>query len=465
MKLFIPIITLSLLTDLVAFIPPPLRLYRHEVRPFPHKNRWTAKQAISPDSMSNHTCRTCNTCNTTIKSKVECKHNSTFIPTITLEMPHVIRTPLFSEEGNFAFTSTSGFNFTNIGGYDIVKQELIQIINVLLHPSNYSQYSVRVPRGVLLYGPPGTGKTLLAKCLAGQTEIPFLATSGTVFVEKYVGVGAARMRELFAFAKSNSPCIVFIDELDAIGRHRSGEAGAANVERDQTLNQLLIEMDGFHSQNDIVVIGATNRVDMLDEALRRSGRLDKSFYVGTPDANTRCEIIDIHRTGKPINASTNEIAEMTPGLSGADIESLLNEACLRGIRKNTLPVDSDQLEYIIDQMTLGRTASTKATPSDDDLWRISVHELGHAFVSLKTRFHGKLKAIKIITQSATTAGVTIFQPSEITMPTREYLDERIRVLFGGRIAEELVFGTDGVSVGATEDLQVVKQLAEQMVVL
>lgn len=369
-----------------------------------------------------------------------------------------------SENGNFETSNEKvAYNFTMIGGYDDVKEELVQTVDFLLRPEEYTKHNVRLPRGVLLYGPPGTGKTLLAKCLAGEAKVPFIATSGSSFQEKYVGTGAARVRELFTFAKTQCPCIVFIDELDAIGRHRSADNEGAHAERDQTLNQLLVELDGFDTNSKVVIVAATNRVDILDSALRRSGRMDRTIHVGLPDSVTRKSIVDIHRQGKPIDVPTEDIVELTSGMSGADIENLLNEVVLHAIRKKTLPVDQVQMEMFYDQMVVGRSVSLKSM-SEDMLWRIAVHEMGHAFVSLKTRHHGPLRKVTIVSPSASAAGFTMFtQESNGVSTTREGLEERICVLLGGRACEELVFGVDGVSCGASEDLEACRQLAEQMV--
>ena len=360
------------------------------------------------------------------------------------------------------------YNFTHIGGYEEVKEELIQVTDFMRNPEKYKPYKVRLPRGILLYGAPGTGKTLFAKCVAGECNIAFIATSGSEFQEKYVGMGASRVRELFEFARQNTPCIIFIDEMDGIGRKRGSDGEAAQAERDQTLNQLLVEMDGYNGNEQIMVMGSTNRIDILDPALLRPGRLDKHIQVSLPDFNTRCAIIKIHLDNKPVNVTVEAIAKSTAGWSGAQIENLLNEVSLYGIRKNVLPVNSSVLETYTDYAILGKVM-TPLNFSVSTLWRIAVHEMGHALVAMNTQHHEKPSKCSIISPNGQMAGYTTFDRNtqhknedDGVLMTREYLGDRMSILLGGRIAEEIIYGTS-VSTGASDDLQKCLDLAKKMV--
>jgi cell division protease FtsH len=360
------------------------------------------------------------------------------------------------------------YNFTHIGGYEEVKEELIQVTDFMRNPEKYKPYKVRLPRGILLYGAPGTGKTLFAKCVAGECNIAFIATSGSEFQEKYVGMGASRVRELFEFARQNTPCIIFIDEMDGIGRKRGSDGEAAQAERDQTLNQLLVEMDGYNGNEQIMVMGSTNRIDILDPALLRPGRLDKHIQVSLPDFNTRCAIIKIHLDNKPVNVTVEAIAKSTAGWSGAQIENLLNEVSLYGIRKNVLPVNSSVLETYTDYAILGKVM-TPLNFSVSTLWRIAVHEMGHTLVAMNTQHHEKPSKCSIISPNGQMAGYTTFDRNtqhknedDGVLMTREYLGDRMSILLGGRIAEEIIYGTS-VSTGASDDLQKCLDLAKKMV--
>jgi cell division protease FtsH len=370
-----------------------------------------------------------------------------------------------SSEGSFTLQeNTQGYDFTKIGGYDEVKAELLQVVDFFLNSAKYSAYDLRTPKGLLLEGPSGNGKTLFARCLAGETNSSFIATVGSEFNEKYVGVGAARVRELFNFAKANQPCIIFIDEIDAIGRKRSGGTEGSDSERDQTLNQLLSAMDGF-VQDSVLIVGATNRIDVLDSAIKRPGRFDKIIHVPNPDAEAREEIIKIHLGKKPIEASVEEVVRMTAGLSGAQIENLLNEATLMALRRDTLPVGMKVLEEAKERLTIGNIVK-KRKLKDNTLQRIAVHEMGHFLSSLRSKVSEKPVKVSIDVMSSNALGVTIFEhvggDVDDGLFTLEFLEERLCVLLGGRIAEEVVFGTS-VSSGALSDLESAFLIAKQMV--
>jgi cell division protease FtsH len=372
--------------------------------------------------------------------------------------------PQTSESGTFRLEKDVPVNFTDIGGYEGVKEELMQCVDFMLQPQLYQQYNVRLPRGVLLHGPPGTGKTLLARCMAGEANVSFIATSGAAFHQRYVGVGSERVRELFDFTRKNAPCIVFIDEIDALARRRSGDAEAAHAERDTTLDQLLVELDGFSQTDRVMLVAATNRADILDEALTRSGRIDKTITIGLPDAKTRASIIRIHSHNKPLNVSAGFLVDITNGLSGADIESLLNEVVLHGIRKDSLPVNESQVEAFHEHLLLGRSASSVSV-SETVLRRISFHEMGHVLVSLYMPSHGRMRKVTVASSAAGTPGYTIFDSVIDDLPTKEYLEERMCVLLGGRAAEEVVYGSDHVSTGAHQDLTQCRDIAESMLAL
>ena len=380
------------------------------------------------------------------------------IPTVTRKEQSAT-----SESGTFRLERNLPLNFTHIGGYDEVKEELLQCVHFMNHPQLYQQYNVRLPRGILLHGPPGTGKTLFARCLAGEANTSFVATSGSAFHQRYVGVGSERVRELFEFSRKHSPCIIFIDEIDAVGRKRSGDEQASQAERDTTVNQLLTEIDGFSQSDRVMLVAATNRPDILDEALSRSGRIDKSITVGLPDAKTRAAIVAIHGHKKPINVSVEFLVDITSGLSGADIESLLNEVTLHGIRKNTLPINETQIEAFHEHLLVGRSV-VRSEVSDVVLRRVSVHEIGHALVSLYMEHHGKVRKITVASSAAGTPGYTVFDAGTSTddLPTKEYLEERMCVLLGGRAAEDVVFGSDHVSTGAVQDLNQCRDITESM---
>lgn len=371
----------------------------------------------------------------------------------------------FSGEGNFQILRNPEYSFKDVGGYYKIKDELLQISDILLNYEKYSKYNVRTPKGIIFEGPPGNGKTLMAKGFSGELNVSFIPVSGSEFSEKYVGVGAMRVRELFKLAEENRPCIVFIDEIDALARKRGMDSVSSNSEKDQTLNQLLISLDGFKGSNGIFVIGATNRVDLLDSALMRPGRMDKNIFMGNPDSDTRRAILEIHSEGKPMDTqiTLDTLVEMTGGFSGAQIENLLNEAMLRALRESRTAITMEDLEYIMNRILAG-WQSTESKYSDDIIQRIVIHEMGHAVVGFLCKQHPKLVKVCLNLWSPKTPGYTVFESSEenVNIYTKDGLFSHLMVLLGGRIAEELFFGYS-VTTGARKDLDEAYKLAQSMI--
>ena len=365
---------------------------------------------------------------------------------------------------NFEVITNFPYNFTDIGGFDKIKQELSQCIEFLTDYAKYSKYNVRVPKGLILEGPPGNGKTLLAKGLAGEAKVGFIAVSGSEFQEKYVGVGSSRVRELFALAKKNAPCIVFIDEVDAIGRKRSSDGESSSGERDNTLNELLVSLDGFKSSNGIFLICATNRADLLDPALIRPGRIDKRIFVGLPDSKTREEIIKIHTKGKPYDESLHikDLVDITLGLSAAQIENLLNEAMLNALRDNREIMTNSDIDTIMNRMIAGWQPTDHQFTSDI-IDHIVIHEMGHAIVGVLSKHHSKMTKVVMNLSSPKSPGYTVFEGSTSTIYTREALFEHLSILLAGRIAEEVFYGVS-VTTGAINDFEEAFKLAEKMIV-
>ena len=365
---------------------------------------------------------------------------------------------------HFEVISKSPVNFTDIGGYDNIKQELDQVVDILSNYKKYTAYNVRIPKGLIFEGPPGNGKTLFAKALAGEANINFIAVSGSEFADKYVGVGASKVRELFELAKDSTPCVIFIDEIDAIGRRRTGDGEQSNTERDGTLNELLVNLDGFKNSTGVFLIGATNRADLLDPALIRPGRVDKRIYIGNPDEKTRKSILNIHIQGKPHDASVkiDELIEQTGGLSGAQMENLLNEAMLNALRYNRLVMNSKDIDKIMNKMLVGWQPVEHQFTSDI-IDHIAIHELGHAVVGLLSKHHSKMTKVLINLSAPKSPAYTVFESKTSNIMTREALFEHLMILLSGRIAEEVVYERS-VTTGALADFEEALKLAQNMIV-
>lgn len=348
--------------------------------------------------------------------------------------------------------------FVDVAGLDEVKEELVEIIDFINNPEKYHSMGAKIPKGILFYGPPGTGKTLLAQALAGETDSAFFPASGSEFVEKYVGVGAKRVRTLFEKAKKEAPSVIFIDEIDAIGAKRTTES---NNEKDQTLNQLLIEMDGFSSSQTVIVIGATNRLDLLDEALLRPGRFDRHMFIGNPDVRAREEIFKVHIKNKPIDAKVDikNLAKRTHGMSGAHLSNIANEAAILAVRNNKKNIGIDEFNQAIEKVIAG-LQKKNAVILEKEKKTVSYHEAGHALVGkiLNTDLVAKISIIP----RGEALGYVMYAPEEDRyLITKEELYNKIKVLLGGRAAEEIIFGE--VSTGAKDDLKKANHLAYQMV--
>ena len=368
-----------------------------------------------------------------------------------------------SKSGTFHLVSETNTTFRDVGGYDLVKEELNQCVDILLNYKVYRPFNIRVPKGLILEGPPGNGKTLIAKAFAGEAKTNFIAVSGSEFQEKYVGVGSTRVKELFELATKNKPCVIFIDEIDAIGRKRSNDGDTSGAERDNTLNQLLVEMDGFQNSDGVFIIGATNRADLLDPALRRPGRIDKNIFIGLPDAATRKAILQIHLRGKPHDSSIklDDMVDLSTGLSAAQLENLLNEAMLHAIRKKRFIFTMDDIETVMNRVMAGYQPNEHQF-TEDMIDRITVHEMGHAMIGLLMKQHSKLTKIVINLSSPKTPGYTVFEGSTTSMYTRDSLFEHLMILVAGRIAEEIFYNVS-VTTGAINDFEEALKLAEKMV--
>ncbi|MCY7385621.1 MAG: ATP-dependent zinc metalloprotease FtsH3 [Microcoleus sp. CAN_BIN18] len=357
--------------------------------------------------------------------------------------------------------------FSDVAGIEQAKLELAEVVDFLKNADRFTAVGAKIPKGVLLVGPPGTGKTLLAKAVAGEAGVPFFSISGSEFVEMFVGVGASRVRDLFEQAKTNAPCIVFIDEIDAVGRQRGAGMGGGNDEREQTLNQLLTEMDGFEGNTGIILIAATNRPDVLDAALLRPGRFDRQVVVDRPDFGGRLEILNVHARGKTLSKDVDleKIARRTPGFTGADLANLLNESAILAARRNLTEVSMDEVNDAIDRVLAGPEKKDRVM-SEKRKTLVAYHEAGHALVGALMPDYDPVQKISIIPRGRA-GGLTWFTPSEDRMDSglysRSYLQNQMAVALGGRIAEEIVFGEEEVTTGASNDLQQVARVARQMV--
>lgn len=354
--------------------------------------------------------------------------------------------------------------FADVAGVDEAKEEVQELVEYLRDPSKFQRLGGQIPRGVLMAGQPGTGKTLLAKAIAGEAKVPFFAISGSDFVEMFVGVGASRVRDMFEQAKKQSPCIIFIDEIDAVGRHRGGGHGGGHDEREQTLNQLLVEMDGFEGNEGVIVIAATNRPDVLDKALTRPGRFDRQVYVGLPDIRGREQILKVHMRKVPLDESVNAsiIARGTPGFSGADLANIVNEAALFAARANKRTVTMEDFENARDKIMMGAERKSMVMSEKDKLMT-AYHEAGHAIVGYLMPEHDPVHKVTIIPRGRA-LGVTMTLPEDDKhSESRRYLLSRIAMAYGGRVAEELIGGPDQVSTGAYSDIQMASRYARNMV--
>jgi cell division protease FtsH len=361
----------------------------------------------------------------------------------------------------------SQVTFSDVAGIDQAKLELTEVVDFLKNADRFTALGAKIPKGVLLVGPPGTGKTLLAKAVAGEAGVPFFSISGSEFVEMFVGVGASRVRDLFEQAKSQAPCIVFIDEIDAVGRQRGAGMGGGNDEREQTLNQLLTEMDGFEGNTGIIIIAATNRPDVLDSALLRPGRFDRQVVVDRPDFAGRLEVMHVHARGKTLSKDVDleKIARRTPGFTGADLANLLNEAAILAARRNLTEISMDEVNDAIDRILAGPEKKDRVM-SEKRKTLVAYHEAGHALVGALMPDYDPVQKISIIPRGRA-GGLTWFTPSEERMESglysRSYLQNQMAVALGGRIAEEIIFGDEEVTTGASSDLQQVAKTARQMV--
>jgi len=357
--------------------------------------------------------------------------------------------------------------FGDVAGIEGAKLELTEVVDFLKNPDRFTAVGAKIPKGVLLVGPPGTGKTLLAKAVAGEAGVPFFSISGSEFVEMFVGVGASRVRDLGEQAKKNAPCIVFIDEIDAVGRQRGAGLGGGNDEREQTLNQLLTEMDGFEGNTGIIIVAATNRPDVLDQALMRPGRFDRQVVVDRPDYSGRLQILGVHARGKTLakDVDLDKVARRTPGFTGADLANLLNEAAILAARHQLSEISMDEVNDAIERVMAGPEKKDRVM-SEKRKRLVAYHEAGHALVGALMPDYDPVQKISIIPRGQA-GGLTFFTPSEERMESglysRTYLQNQMAVALGGRVAEELVYGEDEVTTGASNDLQQVARVARQMV--
>ncbi|WP_320664516.1 ATP-dependent zinc metalloprotease FtsH [Prochlorococcus sp. MIT 1223] len=366
-------------------------------------------------------------------------------------------------KARFAMEAETGVKFDDVAGVNEAKEDLEEVVTFLKQPEKFTSVGAQIPRGVLLVGPPGTGKTLLAKAIAGEAGVPFFSLSGSEFVEMFVGVGASRVRDLFKRAKENSPCLIFIDEIDAVGRQRGAGIGGGNDEREQTLNQLLTEMDGFETNNGIIIIAATNRPDVLDSALMRPGRFDRQVSVDAPDINGRLSILKVHSRNKKLEdkLTLESIAKRTPGFTGADLANLLNEAAILTARRRKSSIGINEIDDAVDRIIAGMEGQTLVDGRSKRL--IAYHEIGHALIGSLVKAHDPVQKVTVIPRGQA-KGLTWFSPDDDQMlVSRSQLKARIMGALGGRAAEDIVFGRAEVTTGAGGDIQQVASMARQMV--
>ncbi|CAM9252067.1 unnamed protein product [Choristocarpus tenellus] len=373
-------------------------------------------------------------------------------------------------KGKLEVNPDTGVTFDQVAGCDSAKFELEEVVDFLKNPAKYTKVGAKIPRGVILEGPPGTGKTLLARAVAGEAGVPFIATSGSEFVEMFVGVGAARVRDLFDKAKENSPCIIFIDEIDAVGRQRGSGMAGGNDEREQTLNQMLVEMDGFDGNPGVIVIAATNRIDILDDALLRPGRFDRKVFVDLPNFTGRIAILKVHARGKPLapDVDIEAIARRTPGFSGAQLKNLLNEAAIFAARKKrAVPsIEWEDVDGAVDRLLVGlEKKGARQSPEMREM--VAFHEAGHAIVGAVMPDYDTVQKVTIVPRTNGAGGLTFFSPAEERLESglysKVYMESQLAVALGGRLAEEIIYGEDQVTTGASNDFQQVTNIAYRMV--
>lgn len=370
-------------------------------------------------------------------------------------------------KSKFQEVPETGVSFADVAGADQAKLELQEVVDFLKNPDKYTALGAKIPKGCLLVGPPGTGKTLLARAVAGEAGVPFFSCAASEFVELFVGVGASRVRDLFEKAKSKAPCIVFIDEIDAVGRQRGAGLGGGNDEREQTINQLLTEMDGFSGNSGVIVLAATNRPDVLDSALLRPGRFDRQVTVDRPDVAGRVKILQVHSRGKALakDVDFEKIARRTPGFTGADLQNLMNEAAILAARRDLKEISKDEISDALERIIAG-PEKKNAVVSEEKKKLVAYHEAGHALVGALMPEYDPVAKISIIPRGQA-GGLTFFAPSEERLESglysRSYLENQMAVALGGRVAEEVIFGTENVTTGASNDFMQVSRVARQMV--
>ena len=369
-----------------------------------------------------------------------------------------------SRAKEFDKDKNSRVTFNDVAGSENAKRDLTEIVDFLKNPKKYLKMGAKIPRGVLLFGPPGTGKTLLARAVAGEADVPFFSISGSEFVEMFVGVGASRVRDLFSKARKSSPCIIFVDEIDAVGRHRGTGLGGGHDEREQTLNQILSEMDGFEKDTNVIVMAATNRPDVLDPALLRPGRFDRRIVIDNPDLTDRLAILKVHARNKPLEdkVDLDVVAKHSPGFSGADLENLLNEAAIMAARENHKSISQKDLDQSLEKVLLG-PEKTNNLMTDEEIKITAYHELGHAITGHVLPHTDPVHKISIVSRGMA-LGVTWFLPErDRVLTSKEKFEDELVSLLGGRAAEELVFGADAITTGASNDMEKATKIARSMV--